>query len=182
MRHAEHKVAPHAEDRDVALRRQSSAFGLTKVDDEGDIGLLQCRQSQDAHAPRLDQAANRRRGRGDEIIARNVQIGPVVRNQIRAQGDQVQGKRGFPAARGPEDQKAPPFDRDATGMQRLGPGRVQTGSPTTKRAPSGSDVMSAWVGRMFSAQITPPWASMICFEIARPRPEWLPKSDFGRSE
>jgi hypothetical protein len=34
-------------------------------------------------------------------------------------------------------------------------------------------------GRMFSAQITPPWASTICLEIARPRPEWLPNCFTG---
>lgn len=48
---------------------------------------------------------------------------------------------------------------------------TQTGRPTTNRAPSGSDVKSTSVGRMFSAQMTPPWASTICLEIARPRPE-----------
>ena len=37
-----------------------------------------------------------------------------------------------------------------------GPGPAQTGRPTTKRAPSGSEVTSASVGRMFSAQMTPP--------------------------
>jgi len=50
-----------------------------------------------------------------------------------------------------------------------------TGSPTTNRAPRGSDVISASVGRIFSAQITPPCASTICFEIANPSPELLPK-------
>lgn len=49
-----------------------------------------------------------------------------------------------------------------------------TGSPTTKRAPRGSDVKSASVGRIFSAQMTPPWASTICFDIASPSPELLP--------
>lgn len=48
---------------------------------------------------------------------------------------------------------------------------TQTGKPTTNRAPSGSEVKSTSVGRMFSAQMTPPWASTICLEIARPRPE-----------
>lgn len=58
----------------------------------------------------------------------------------------------------------------------------QTGRPTTKRAPSGSDVMSMSVGRMFSVQMTPPCASTICLEIARPRPEWFPNCFSGRSE
>lgn len=48
---------------------------------------------------------------------------------------------------------------------------TQTGRPTTNRAPKGSDVKSTSVGRIFSAQITPPWASTICLEIAKPRPE-----------
>ena len=47
----------------------------------------------------------------------------------------------------------------------------QTGRPTTNRAPSGSEVMSASVGRIFSAHMTPPCASTICLEMARPRPE-----------
>lgn len=51
---------------------------------------------------------------------------------------------------------------------------AQIGRPTTNLAPRGSDVTSASVGRMFSAQMTPPWASTICLEIARPRPELLP--------
>ena len=58
----------------------------------------------------------------------------------------------------------------------------QIGRPTTNRAPEGSDVTSASVGRIFSAQITPPWASTICLEIARPRPELLPNWCTGRSE
>ncbi len=57
-----------------------------------------------------------------------------------------------------------------------------TGRPTTKRAPSGSEVASASVGRMFSAQITPSWASTICLEIDKPRPELLPKSLSERCE
>lgn len=62
------------------------------------------------------------------------------------------------------------------------PGIHHTGRPTTNRAPSGSDVGSASVGRMFSAQITPPCASTICLEIARPRPELLPNWSSGRCE
>lgn len=65
---------------------------------------------------------------------------------------------------------------------RVGDAIDQTGRPTTKRAPSGSEVTSASVGRMFSAQITPPCASTICLEIARPRPELFPKCSSGRWE
>lgn len=182
MRQAQHKIAPQSKDRYVTLRRQAGSFRLAKIGDERDLGLIAGGKAQDADASRLDQSANGGRGGCGQAVACYAQFRPVIGHQNGAECDEIQGKRGFSAARGAEDQEAPSLDRDATGMQRLGPGRVQTGRPTTKRAPSGSEVMSAWVGRMFSAQMTPPCASMICFEIARPRPEWLPKSDFGRSE
>ena len=38
-------------------------------------------------------------------------------------------------------------------------------------APNGAVLSSASVGRMFSAQMTPPCASMICLEMASPSPE-----------
>jgi hypothetical protein len=43
-----------------------------------------------------------------------------------------------------------------------------------KRAPSGGLSAGAPAARMFSAQISPPWASTICFDMARPSPEWVP--------
>ena len=90
-----------------------------------------------------------------------------------------------PTARGSARARRPPAPRRCAWTM---PGRVerrghrragQTGRPTTKRAPSGSEVMSASVGRMFSAQMTPPCASTICFEMARPRPELLPNWPAG---
>ncbi len=58
-------------------------------------------------------------------------------------------------------------------------GYVPAGSSTKKRAP----MMLPSAALRFSARMRPPWASMICFEMDRPRPEWVPNfSSLGRSE
>ena len=55
-------------------------------------------------------------------------------------------------------------------------GRHGAGSRTTKRAPATVASPSAPTGpARFSAQMRPPWASMICFEIDSPSPEFCPK-------
>ena len=77
------------------------------------------------------------------------------------------------AARGSSRNTPPDHDLPAVDITEA---PIQIGRPTTNRAPNGSEVISASVGRIFSAQITPPCASTICLEIARPSPELLPKS------
>jgi hypothetical protein len=56
---------------------------------------------------------------------------------------------------------------------------ASAGSVTTKRAPL---ISPGLVPGMFSAVSVPPWASTICLEIDRPRPEFWPNaSPAGRS-
>ena len=49
------------------------------------------------------------------------------------------------------------------------------------RPEDGRSPVASALPRRFSAQMRPLWASTICFEIDRPRPEFLPKLTSGRS-
>jgi hypothetical protein len=75
---------------------------------------------------------------------------------------------------------------DVSGIREIGQRTKKAhhiaGSRTMKRAPRtrGSSVRPATVVR-FSTRIVPPWASMICLEMDRPRPEFCPKPCSGRS-
>lgn len=169
--------------RDATFRRKTCRLGRAalhrKTEPYRSTG--DCREQPDA--ARLDQPGDDGgaacpesplRGRG--------QMGAVVGHQITAQSHQRQRQRRLAAARGAGDQDPAPPPCHAAGMESERRLACQTGRPTTKRAPSGSEVGSASVGRMFSAQITPPCASTICLEMARPRPELLPNCCSGRSE
>lgn len=102
--------------------------------------------------------------------------GAIIGDEIRPKRNHLQGKVRLSGARFARNDKRARLDGYSAGVENdLRVVLAHTGKPTTNRAPLGSDVKSASVGRMFSAQITPPWASTICFEIARPRPELLPK-------
>lgn len=183
MRRRKDKGKRHAQNRDAAVGRQAVGFGLRKIDDKRHIGGGSRVAAQKADAARLDQAAQRGRAAGDEGLAFAGKFGAVIGDEAGAKRQKAQRKRGLARAGWPEDQQATPVQRDRAGVKHRPVARIgHTGKPMTKRAPKGGEVGSAAVGRMFSAQITPPCASMICLEIARPRPEWLPKSPFGRSE
>ena len=167
--------------------RHPVARNPVQIDDQRDCGLPPGDRAQDPHAARLDQAGDGRRRAGDHAAAFGAQFGPIVGDKVRTMGHELQAKRRLARPRRAKDENGARPDRDGCSVNEKG--RVvshapapQTGRPTTKRAPSGSDVMSAEVGRMFSAQITPPCASTICLEMARPRPELLPKCASGRCE
>jgi len=110
----------------------------------------------------------------------------VIGDQSGTQRHQLQGECRFSGSAGAGDQQGATVNCNCAGLPCNAvaplPRQTHTGRPTTNRAPRGSDVTSASVGRMFSAQMTPPWASTICLEIARPRPELLPNWPSGRSE
>ena len=132
------------------MRRQAGGFGLVKIHHQRNRSLWQVGRMEQANAARVDQADERRRATGDDLLAST-----------------------------PRPSKATVVACKRSGAVMA---QAQTGRPTMKRAPKGSDVASAWVGRMFSAQITPPCASTICLEIDSPRPELLPNCPCGRSE
>src|SRR5713226_6994223 len=84
--------------------------------------------------------------------------------------DQIEGETRLAGARGAADQHRAISDPDCGGVD----GRTAlvghgAGSLTTKRAPAMVCSPSGPRGpRRFSAQMRPPCASMICFEIDRP--------------
>ncbi|MDB5658814.1 MAG: hypothetical protein JWS10_1429 [Cypionkella sp.] len=169
---AENKGKRHAQQRCDAMGRQAIGFGLVKIDDEADRGAGARVGVQQADASGFDHAGKLWRAGGDKLLSLRGDLGLVVSDERGSVSDQLQSERGFARARSADDQHTAPIHRHATGVhQRL----RHTGRPTTNRAPSGSEVGSALVGRMFSAQITPPCASTICLLIDRPRPELLPK-------
>lgn len=181
MKTAEHKGALQPQKFNAALRRQTFGLGLGKFRHQGDFALVTMGYLKDADAPCLNQPSQLLRRAGQKHIRVRPELRSVVCDQFGPQSHQLQRQSRFSGAGGPQNQQTLSVDRNTTGMYHATLW-CHTGRPTTNLAPKGSDVMSAWVGLMFSAQITPPCASMICLEIASPRPEWLPKSFFGRSE
>ncbi len=98
--------------------------------------------------------------------------------------DEIEGEARFPCTGGAPDQYRTSSDPDRRCMdtRAAAAGHTGAGSLTTKRAPATVVSVStpAGAGR-FSAQMRPPCASMICFEIDRPKPEFCPKPWCGRS-
>ena len=93
--------------------------------------------------------------------------------------DECESERRFTTARSPANEDTKFTDRH---RRRMNPRFLLVfvhdlleGSLTTKRAPSilGRSPVSPGAA-MFSAQIRPPCASMICFEIESPKPEFWP--------
>lgn len=167
-----------AEQCDPAVGRQPLGLGSVEVHHHDDNGRTVRIGAQDANAARLDQPLEGCGRRCDHRLPLARQTGPVVGDKAGAKGHHRQRQRRFATAGPTQNKHTLAIKGNTGGMQngavsRLvvgGPGR-HTGRPTTKRAPNGSEVGSASVGRMFSAQITPPCASTICLEMARPSPE-----------
>ena len=168
--------------RSCAIRAGGPVSGVPRSTARPTSALGTASQRSNPTPARFDQPAQRRGAAGDQCRALDGKLHLVIRHQLRAQRDHAAAPApDLPDPDGPRISN--PFPSTATQEAcRVRAAGRQTGRPTTKRAPSGSEVISAWVGRMFSAQITPPCASTICFEIARPRPEWLPNWPTGRSE
>ena len=167
---------------DFAQGRQSFGFIARKIHHQINPCAIKRSSSQQAQIPCLDHSTKVFWRPGVKHAVACLKQGLVIRHQQGAQGHEPERERGFPRARWPDQKNAPTIEGDTARMKAFGRQPRQTGSPTTNRAPSGSEVGSAFVGRMFSAQMTPPWASTICLEIDRPRPELLPKCVAGRSE
>src|SRR4051794_9526019 len=89
--------------------------------------------------------------------------------------DEIECEPRFAGSRWPADQNRAVRHQHGGGVDGGLRGHG-AGSRTTKRAPA--TVFSPWAltgpGR-FSAQMRPRCASMICFEIDRPNPEFWPK-------
>ena len=132
--------------------------------------------------PTPGRGRRRRRQAGDQPVAVAGQQGQVVGDQRRAAVDQAQRQVRLAAARRPAQQHADPIERDASGLDvsplRCARAHRRAGRATTKRAPHTRRSPST----RFSALTRPPWASAICLEMLRPRPEWVPYfSPAGRS-
>ena len=141
------------------------------------------------HAPhtntaKLNEARKQGRWTGDQHTILDRQHHPVVRHKLGGrQGaggveDEAQRERGFSGTRRPPDEEPNIPHGDATGVE--GGRRVRghgqpAGRRTMKRAPVTWGVPSGSVTVRFSAQMRPPWASTICREMERPRPEFWPK-------
>ena len=91
--------------------------------------------------------------------------------------DQVEGQPGLAAAGRAANENGAVADQHRRSMNRLVVTRAHVaGRRTTKRAPAIGVSPSPLVGPgRFSAQMRPRCASMICFEIDSPSPEFWPK-------
>ena len=166
-----------------ASRRQALGLGPRQVHDQRQRRLCHRIGTQQPDTARLDQRRRRRRAEG---AACHRTEHPSSQTSRAPSAIKSSASRDLPLPAGPRISTPCPSSATPVARQKSRPsgaaaqchsGRdrpraiAQSGRPTTKRAPSGSEVMSASVGRMFSAQITPPCASTICLEIASPRPE-----------
>ena len=176
------KSTSYARHDDRASWRQAFGFNAAHVQNKGDDSLGQGRGAKQAKEARFDQATGRCGRVCNQPPIPLLHKGLIVGHEVGPQSHELQGQGRLAAARWPGDQKTVAVEGDAACMQQKRRCFGQIGRPTTNRAPKGSEVGSALVGRMFSAQITPPWASTICLEIDRPSPELLPKWLAGRSE
>src|SRR6202051_336129 len=97
--------------------------------------------------------------------------------------DEIERQPRFAGAGRPADQHRAISDQHGRCVDARACGvRHGTGSLTTKRAPAIVASPSALSGpARFSAQMRPPWASTICFEIERPSPEFWPNPACRRS-
>ncbi len=132
----------------------------------------------------LDQAGQLPHRANHQFSVACVEMDTVVADQhglsdlSRASGqDEIERQPRLACARRATDQHRP--------ISHQHRGRVDAGSPgaghgagslTTKRAPATVGSPSSPAGPVrFSAQTRPPCASMICFEIDSPNPEFCPK-------
>src|SRR5450830_81435 len=140
----------------------------------------------DTEAADLDQPGKVRRRAHREAAAPISQIYPVIAYQHRrrklpgtARQDQIERQPGFSRTGRTTDQDAEiadPHRRSVDAGCRTVCDRGHVGNRTTKRAPATVAIPSASDGPgRFSAQMRPRCASMICFEIDRPNPEFWPK-------
>ena len=131
----------------------------------------------------LDQAGQFARRAHQQLAGRCVQMDTVIadqhgrRNLSGAAGqDEIERQARFAGTRGPADQHGAIADQHGGGVDACAAARHGAGSRTTKRAPAIVGLPSALTGpARFSAQMRPPWASMICLEIDSPSPEFCPK-------
>ena len=138
----------------------------------------------DALAAHLELAGERRRSHGDEPAARDRELDAIVGDEPRrgrVAVDQAEDERRLAAPRGAADQDAVRrrsrrrrHARSAGRLIRRGaaPRIARRGSRAIRRASDAGRVR-------FSATIVPRWASTICFEIDRPRPEFWPKDSWS---
>src|ERR1700743_1123726 len=93
--------------------------------------------------------------------------------------DEIEGEARFAGPGGPADQhgvRSHQHCRSVDARVHSAAHGAGAGSRSTKRAPDTVASPSALVGPgRFSAQMRPPWASMICLEIDSPSPEFCPK-------
>ncbi len=167
---------------DRSHRRQPLGLVTVKIDDHPYDGALLEFRAKDAEAARLDPPSDRRWATRDKNAIPRRDDRPVIGDEHRAMCHQLQRQCRLAAAGSAPDQRRDGSQSDAACMKDRLAGFRHIGRPTTNRAPRGSEVRSASVGRIFSAQMTPPCASTICLDIASPRPELLPNCPAGRSE
>ena len=144
----------------------------------------------DAEPAHLEQSCQRWRRLHQQAPVARFEVNAIVPNQAR--------ERQHPRLRGVDERErqlrlagsGAAADQHGAGAGQHGRsvhgrsvgGHHVAGRRTMKRAPrtvggSSGPVAARW---RFSTQMRPPWASMMCLEIERPRPEFCPKSWSGR--
>ena len=129
---------------------------------------------------RLDQQPSMARFEMDAIVSNQAR----ERQQSRLRGvDERERQFRFARAGASADQHGAGAGQYRRGVDGRSVGSHHgAGRRTMKRAPrtvGGSSGLAAGLVR-FSTQMRPPWASIMCLEMERPRPEFCPKSCSGR--
>ena len=171
-------------------RWQPLGIRSIKIDHKAGGCLRRKVAATDSQAAYLDAAGERGGGANHQLVALRPYMDAVVADQADGRSlagaacqDEIEGKAGFAGPGGPANKYGAFADQHSGGVNAGARGTCigwvaghQVGSRTVKRAPATvGEPSSAGGPARFSAQIRPPWASTICFEIERPSPEFCPK-------
>ena len=152
----------------------------------GDTASVSWSMRADAEAATLDQPGERAGAPGDQAAVAARGTDAVVRHEPGERARRAaprsisrRARRRFARAGGAADQHARRRRPATQPHARVGPAQARgrrAGGRRSARPATSSPL------RRFSARIRPPWASTICLEIDRPRPEFWPKPwSSGRS-
>ena len=94
----QHKISLASQNREAAQRRQALIFAAAQVNDKRNAGSVHSGRAQQTDTACFDQAAQRGGAPRNKAAGIDVDLGPVIGHQHRAERDQPQRQRGFPRA------------------------------------------------------------------------------------
>lgn len=102
----------------TARGRQALALSTVQIHDKRQRNGRTYRRGKDTYPPRLNCAANRNWGIGDDCLTPTRQKCAVIGDKLRAERHKLKNQRRFSTARATEDQQTAARDRDGAAMQK----------------------------------------------------------------